>query len=83
MLSERYCGSSHCGSAEMNLTSIHEDVGLILGPDQRVKRSSFAVSCSVSRYSANLVLLCLWRRPAAASPIHLLAWELHRSREQS
>ena len=26
--------SSHCGSAEMNLTSIHEDAGLILGPAQ-------------------------------------------------
>ena len=24
-------GSSHCGSAEMNLTSIHEDTGLIPG----------------------------------------------------
>ena len=23
--------SSHCGSAEMNLTSIHKDAGLILG----------------------------------------------------
>ena len=29
--------SSHCGSAEMNLTSIHEDMGLIPGLDQRVK----------------------------------------------
>ena len=26
-----YSGSSHCGSALMNLTSIHEDVGLIHG----------------------------------------------------
>ena len=30
-------GSSHCGSVEMNLTSVHEDVGLIPGPMQWVK----------------------------------------------
>ena len=30
------CESSHCGSAEMNLTSIHEDTGLIPGLDQWV-----------------------------------------------
>ena len=30
-------GSSHHGSMETNLTSIHEDVGLILGPAQWVK----------------------------------------------
>ena len=32
-----YCWSSHCGSAEMNLTCIHEDVDLIPGPAQWVK----------------------------------------------
>ena len=40
--------SSHCGSAELNLTSIHEDLGLIPGLTQWVK---------------DPVLLCLWRRP--------------------
>ena len=29
--------SSHCGPAEMNLTSIDEDAGLIPGPTQQVK----------------------------------------------
>ena len=30
-------GSSHCGSVEMNLTSIHEDTGWIPGLTQWVK----------------------------------------------
>ena len=32
-----YCGSSHCDSVVMNLTSIHEDMGPIPGLAQRVK----------------------------------------------
>ena len=33
--------SSHCGSAVMNLTSIHEDMGLIPGLPQWVKDPTF------------------------------------------
>ena len=34
---KRKRGSSHCGSAEINLTSIHEDTGLLPGLAQWVK----------------------------------------------
>ena len=44
----------------MNLTSICEDTGSVLSLDQWVK---------------DLVLLWLWRRPAATAPIQPLAWE--------
>ena len=45
----------------MNPTSIHKDLCLIYGLAPRVK---------------DLVSLWLWCRPAAAAPIHPLAWEL-------
>ena len=36
-LRKHLLGSSHCGSAVMSLTGIHEDVGLIPGLAQWVK----------------------------------------------
>ena len=53
--------SSHCGSEVMNLTSIHEDTGLIPALTQWVK---------------DPVLLWLLCRLADADPIQPLAWEL-------
>jgi len=61
-------GSSHCGSVEMNSTSIHEDVGLIPG---------LTMSCGVGcRCGSDPALLWLWHRPAAVALIRSLAWEL-------
>ena len=53
--------SSCCGSEVMNLTSIPEDAGLILGLAQWVIGSG---------------LLWLWHRPEATAPIQPLVWKL-------
>ena len=41
--------SFHCGTAETNTTSIHEDVGSIPGLDQCIEDSGIAMSCGVGR----------------------------------
>ena len=61
MINVDHGGSSHHGSVITNLTSIHEDKGLIPGLAQWVKAPA---------------LLWLWCRPAAATLIQLLDWEL-------
>ena len=51
-------------------------MGSILGLAQWVKGSGVAMSCGVGRrHLSDLMLLWLWHRPAAVSPIGPLAWE--------
>ena len=68
-------GSSCHVSMETNLTSIHEDKGLIPVPAQWVKDLAF-LSCDVGqRRGSDPMLLQLWHRPGAAALIQPLAWE--------
>ena len=60
-LQERGLGSSCCGSAVMNLTSIYKDAWSIFGLAQWVKVPG---------------VLWLWHRSAATAPIWPLTWEL-------
>ena len=53
-------GSSHCGAAETNPTSIHEASGVIPGLAQWIR---------------DLVSLWLWCSLEAVAPIRPLAWE--------
>jgi len=61
-------GSSCCGSAERNLTSIHGEAGMI--------PVLIAMSCDVAcRCGSDLALLWLWCTPTATALIRPLAWE--------
>ena len=69
--------NSCCGSAERNLTNIHEEMGLIPGPTQWVKGWIISMGYGVgSRGSSELVLLWLWCRPEAVALIWPLVCEL-------
>ena len=60
--------SSCCGSVVTNLTSIHNDVGVIPGLVQVGLGSSVAVSCDVGcRCGPDPSLLWLWCRLEAAA----------------
>ena len=59
-----------------NLTGNHGVVGSIPGLARWVEDHCIAVSCGVGcRRGSDPVLLWLWCRPVATSPIRPLAWE--------
>ena len=75
-LRKRDRGCSHCGTAEMNPTSIHEDAGLI--PDLTWWVGDLALQTDLigHRHSSDPMLLWLWCRPVAVVLMWPLAWEL-------
>ena len=73
--SDSHCWRSPHGTADTNPSGHREVSGLIPGLTLWVK-DSVAMSCGVGRRcSSDLAWLCLWYRPAAASPNGPLAWE--------
>ena len=67
--------SSHCGEAETNPTSIHEDMGSIPGLAQRDWGSGISLSCGVG-HRCSLDPVLLWYRLVSAAPFQPLAREL-------
>ena len=59
--------TSCCGTTEMNLTSIHEDEGLILGLAQTLSGSGMSRYCELCcRHGSDPVLSWLWPPAIAA-----------------
>ena len=69
-------GTSHCGTAEMNLTSIREDVVRPLASLSGLRIWHCHELCVSHRCSSDLALLWLWCRLATVDLIRSLVWEL-------
>ena len=67
--------SSCHGSAETNLTSIHENAVQSLASLSGLRIHHCCELWCRSQTQLGSSLLCPWRRPAAAAPIGPLAWE--------
>ena len=76
LLQSQHSRSSRCGSVEMNLTSSHEDAGLIPVLDQQIKDLALPQTVVQVADTAQIPRCCeLWCRLVATAQIHPLAWE--------